>query len=388
MQQQQQQHHQNKTIHGDSAQELKKLGSNTIDAIITDPPYGYSFVGKDWDKAVIGVEIWKECLRILKPGAFAFVMSAPRQDVMARMIVNLTDAGFVMSFTPLFWAYATGFIKAKDIAKQVDKKMGVKPIKTKQKPFTSQSFTKIPLFKPKVAKEYLSHQMYDTKPNSDEAKKVHGAYAGYQPKPAVEAVLVCMKPLEEKNYTEQAMANRKGVTWLNDCRMPIADYDEYTNNNDKGRYPSNLVISDNILNTEKNKTFCRYFDLDLWLQKQFETKFIITPKPSVSEKNKGLDIYNKPKLNPDFVKQIEDQTGEINSHPTVKPIALISYLVKLGTRVNDIVLDPFMGSGTTAIACEMTARKWLGVEREQEYIEIINGRLRDLVKQQKLEDVM
>ncbi|KKM84431.1 hypothetical protein LCGC14_1299140, partial [marine sediment metagenome] len=66
---------------------MKELEDNSIDLIVTDPPYGYSFMGKNWDKAVVGVEIWKECLRVLKPGAFAFIMSAPRQDVLSRMIV-------------------------------------------------------------------------------------------------------------------------------------------------------------------------------------------------------------------------------------------------------------------------------------------------------------
>mgnify|MGYP001398426272 FL=1 len=65
---------------------LTKLDSNSVDLVVTDPPYGYSFMGKDWDKVVVGVDIWKECLRVLKPGSFAYIMSAPRQDVLSHLI--------------------------------------------------------------------------------------------------------------------------------------------------------------------------------------------------------------------------------------------------------------------------------------------------------------
>lgn len=93
-------------LHGDALHKLKELKDDSIDCICCDPPYGYSFMNKDWDKAVIGVDTWKECLRVLKPGAFAAIMSSPRQDVLSRMIVNLQDAGFRTDFTSIYWTYA------------------------------------------------------------------------------------------------------------------------------------------------------------------------------------------------------------------------------------------------------------------------------------------
>lgn len=105
-------------IHGDALEKLKDLDDDSIDLICTDPPYGYSFMGKDWDKAVPSVEIWQECLRVLKPGAFCFVMSAPRSDVQMHMIQNLTEAGFRMDFTPLIWSYAAGFPKAMNVKRK------------------------------------------------------------------------------------------------------------------------------------------------------------------------------------------------------------------------------------------------------------------------------
>src|SRR6266700_6626879 len=101
---------------------LKTIDDNSVDCVVTDPPYGYSFMGKDWDKAVPSVDIWKECVRVLKPGAFAFIMSAPRQDVLSQMVVRLSEAGFRTDFTSLYWAYASGFPKAANIGKMVDKR--------------------------------------------------------------------------------------------------------------------------------------------------------------------------------------------------------------------------------------------------------------------------
>ena len=101
---------------------LPDIESSTIDMVATDPPYGIGFMGKDWDRALPDKRVWAECLRVLKPGAFAFVMCIPRADCLSRMIISLEDAGFDVSFTPMYWAYASGFPKAQNIGKQVDKK--------------------------------------------------------------------------------------------------------------------------------------------------------------------------------------------------------------------------------------------------------------------------
>ena len=462
-------------LHGDALDRLKNIDSDSIDLMCTDPPYGYAFMNNDWDKAVIGVDIWKECLRVLKPGAFAFIMSAPRQDVMSRMIVNLQDAGFVTSFTPIFWAYASGFPKAGNISKMVDKKLGCEReiIEHKHRTTASQSNTSHEYgFGEKTNGDYTV-----TKPSSPQAKKLDGSYGGYQPKPAVEVALVCMKPLSEKNYTEQAMHNGKGITWLDDCRIPFMNEDDrektktgfvgkpmfdgsYCNNSKpspellktslqssiEGRVPANLLVSDDVLNNGKitsskgdikkagnsnkvygtfNKdvftqvpldsgSFSRYFDLDVWFA-QHLSQFIITPKANKSERNKNFDITteknvrdgrkdeenqnldsfiiknteNEQKIETDnsFKQQEEEEEEEINlknTHPTVKPVKLFSYLITLGSREHDIILDPFVGSGTTAVACHMLARGYIGIEKEQEYIDIANVRVSEFVKTQVL----
>jgi len=451
----------NRTIlEGDVSEKIKEISDNSIDLICTDPPYGYSFMNKDWDKVVISSNVWRECLRVLKPGSFAFVMSAPRQDVLYRVTKNLEDAGFNIGFTSLYWAYASGFPKAMNVSKAVDKKLGFEPEIIGKKKWNNFQKHFVP------TEDHTQRvQLNDTKPTSPQAKKLDGAYAGFQPKPAVEVILVCMKPLSQKNYVEQALYNGKGVTWFDDCRIP---FNPETNDkrlsgkgswstektaeniyqggyagdrvtsSEKGRFPANLIVSDNALDdgkkhksgtleahhiidspTTKNcygeydrlpaglhttygdeGSFSRYFDLDSW-----EAQFIITPKPSKSEKNKGLkqyqykiDMYEGEypksqvigeKVNDGRKTLIDNpfQRGETirqNTHPTVKPISLFKYLITMGSRVGDIILDPFMGSGTTAIACEKLARKWIGIEINPEYKDIIDARLKDHIRQQKL----
>ena len=104
-------------IKGDSLQELKKYDDNSIDLLCTDPPYGYSFMGRDWDKTLPPKEIFEECFRVLKPGSMAFVMSAPRSDVQYRMAEMLEKVGFRIDYTPIYWTYASGFPKAMNIGK-------------------------------------------------------------------------------------------------------------------------------------------------------------------------------------------------------------------------------------------------------------------------------
>lgn len=403
--------YENEIVEGDSLHILKQLEDESIDSIVTDPPYGYSFMNKDWDKAVVSVDHWKECLRVLKPGAFAFIMSSPRQDVLSRMIVNLQDAGFRTDFTSIYHTYASGFPKAANTSKLLQKR-GL------------------------------------------EKEELNGSYLGFQPKPALEVILVVMKPLSEKSFVDQALKNGKGVTWLDNCRIPFKNeqdvketktrftnfgyrhycenngYDRITENgqdnktesNEKGRFPANLLVSDDSLNDgkiTKSKSFLdkrvkrfkqwkeqdghertsfgnekvygfndegsysRYFDLDVWYSSQ-QAQFIITPKASTGERNKGLE-NSEPKFTTELNKWTENDyrkgNGEKttkpkqNHHPTVKPLKLMSYLITMGSRPNDIILDPFCGSGTTLIAAHQLHRRYIGIELQKEYVDIANKRL-------------
>lgn len=105
---------------GDCLQKMAELAEGSIDAIISDPPYGYSFMNKAWDIDVPSIAIFQAMFRVLKPGAFIFIMSAPRQDVSSKMIGNIAAAGFDIAFDPIEWAYASGFPKAQNIGKGID----------------------------------------------------------------------------------------------------------------------------------------------------------------------------------------------------------------------------------------------------------------------------
>ena len=496
-------------------------------------------MGKSWDKTLPPKEIFEESLRVLKPGGFAFVMSAPRSDVQYRMVQMLEEVGFQIGFSPIYWTYATGFPKAMNIGKAVDKRLGKerKVIGKKKGTYADirrDENTGQDGWSGETVSNRPRVESYITEPKSDEAKKLDGSYAGYQPKPAVEVVIVAMKPLEKKGYLDQALDNQKGITWLDNCRIPFAgmsdeeqfdkdnvaghqkfiekrkeemygggwdkparksksDYEKYVSdknnkenfsdergwnkwgeedfgetrnaqnftsedtyervsafgdteqsetkdgrnlwgkkatkkvkitkrkpreentvfktsgfkseNNDTaeasplGRFAANLLVSDDVLNVKskgqlapttgkepsnykENNThgsylgyrkemtprddgdsFSRYYSLDAWwedrvkklpeeIQRTFP--FLIVPKASKSEKNSGL---------------------ENNIHPTVKPVTLMSYLVTLGSRKGDVVLDPFSGSGTTGIACVFSERNYILIEREKEYFKIMEARI-------------
>lgn len=454
---------------GNCSKVMQGFDSDSVDLIVTDPPYGYSFMGKDWDKAVPKVAVWRECLRVLKAGGFAFVMSSPRADVLSQMIVRIGEAGFRTDFTPIYWAYASGFPKAMNIGKAVDKKFGVKQQVVgvakgmgKQNPEwngTAQGRTE----------NSFKSEYEQTKATSQEAKLLDGSYGGFQPKPAVEVIIVAMKPLSEKTFVDQALSNGKGVSWLDNARIPFEENGDVASNpvlrqakglvrkqtnddnsssyrvrqedseflvNQGGRFPANLLVSDDCLNdgnitisnggsgdATKNSldrtdigygykrtetasglggygdsgSFSRYFSLDAWFTKQFKKlpvnvqrtfPFLIEPKASKSERNKNLERLTDKEKYSDFGLAVRMENGQQtnnrsnseakktkNFHPTVKPLQLMSYLITLGSRTGDLVLDPFAGSGTTCLAAKMLGRRFLGIELNKEYLQIAEVRV-------------
>ena len=474
------------TIYNDDALiKLKEIKSNSVDSLVTDPPYGIAFMGKDWDKALPNIKIWEQCFRVMKSGSFGFIMTISRADIMSKLILQLEKVGFVTKFSPIYWTYASGFPKAMNMSKAIDKRLGLEQdIIGYRNPHLDGGIRKqtspaqFNFENPRLGKKDLKDGMIEiTSPKSKQAKELDGSYAGYSPKPAVEIIIVVMKPLSEKSYIEQAMKNQKGITWLDNVRIPTKEIikhigggkkvshfpgdhkhgkwekdtsiriDYQTHN--KGRFHANLLISDNILDTgkktksrkfkekretgvqgtgnsltfyhEKGETrgvddegdFSRYFDMDAWFYQNINLKdlpqdaqqtfpFLIIPKPSQSEKNAGLDGEPKQppvlgfrptlKSNPENWKNLIQETPygganragkRINNHATVKPVKLMSYLITLGSRKGDVILDPFLGSGTTVIAAILTSRKYIGMEINKEYFDIAIQRLKFHEKKQK-----
>jgi len=202
------------------------LPDNCIDTIITDPPYGLSFMGRNWDRGVPPVEIWRECLRVLKPGSFAFVMSSPRQDVLAKMILNLHDAGFVVSNSSIYWTYATGWPKAPNISKKIDERAGVEREVVGRSHHKQYNYSRDTAVFSKRCDGGSTGGTGDagdiTAPSTEEAKAMEGSYGGYNPKPAVEVIIVAMVPLSEKTYVDQALSRlREEERILEEIKLDI-----------------------------------------------------------------------------------------------------------------------------------------------------------------------
>ena len=442
---------------GNSLEMLKEIKSDTVDCMVTDPPYGISFMNKNWDKAVPDINIWRECFRVMKPGAFAFVMCSPRSDVQAEMVIKLKDAGFQVNFTNLYWVYASGFPKAMNISKAVDKKLGY------EREIISGS-SKDAQYSGKFDQKRSTDRIKLGSPASEEAKRLYGSYAGFQPKPGIEVIIVAMKPLSEKTYVDQALKNGKGITWLDDGRIPysdshdfekrkrgtlksppfgrngiydmmsretqgIIDIDQYLNESD--RFPANLLVQDNVIDNgivtksgtllkkhtitkgqtgsftpddwaEKEQhpskdypsdegSLSRYFSLDAWYSKNIEElpdyvqrifPFLYVPKPSPGERNEDMEGEAEQKwLKGGGGTGISDRENVMakNIHPTVKPLKLMSYLVTIGSRPGDTILDPFMGSGTTGVASKILHRDFIGFEIEGKYFEIAQQRIENKI---------
>ena len=190
---------------GDCLDVLNIFPDNYFDLFCSDPPYRVGILGQEWDqKDRDFAPIWRKVLRVLKPGAFAYILCGARQDCFWRTIVELSLAGFKIDFSPFFWAYANGFPKAHSVAKALDKKEGRVRRVIGRNPNSRERCTKDnTLFRSGT----VGKTDYVTVGDSP----LEGAYAGCQIKPAIEIILVAMKPLNQK-------AKGHGVTGSKHCR--------------------------------------------------------------------------------------------------------------------------------------------------------------------------
>jgi site-specific DNA-methyltransferase (adenine-specific) len=299
-------------IHGNSLDELKNLTDNSVDSIVTDPPYELGLLGKKWDSTGIAynIELWKECLRVLKPGGHLLTFGGTR--TYHRMTVAIEDAGFEIRDS-LAWIYGSGFPKSRTLEDGW----------------------------------------------------------GTALKPALEPIVMARKPLGEKTVAANILKWGTGGINIDATRIGTAE-----------RHPANILFDEDasIFLDEQTKGkitqghwaktkvtgFGEYGGGSseyLGVGRKAEEKgggasrFFYVAKVSKSERNKGLN------------------TPVENNHPTVKPIALMRYLVRLVTPTNGIVLDPFTGSGSTGVACIEEGFDFIGIEMTDEYIPIIKARL-------------
>lgn len=383
--------------HGDCLAVLRTMPDASVDAVVTDPPYLIDFMGKGWDSAdgIAGKpEVWAECLRVLKPGGHLLAFGATR--TYHRMACAIEDAGFEIRDS-IHWMYGSGFPKSLNVAIALDKESGAMSHRGKRASFAGNRTQGEDVER---AKSMPPHEGI-----TDLAKQWAGW--GTALKPAHEPVVVARKPLAG---TVAANVERYGTGALNidASRVRLAKGETARAGNtersdsvgygaaswqksgttpEAGRWPPNIVLSHTEDCTESacDET-CAVAELDRQgdSPSRFFPVFRYQAKASRSERDLGLD--DKPKqrcggmtatVNNSMLTGSGNprDTKRANTHPTVKPIALMEWLVTLVTPPGGVVLDPFMGSGTTGVAAVRKGFRFVGIEREDEYLAIARARI-------------
>ena len=406
-------------LHGNNLEILPTLADNSIDSIVTDPPYELGFMGKKWDSSGIAysVELWQQCLRVLKPGGHLLSFGGTR--TYHRVAVAIEDAGFELRDS-IAWLYGSGFPKSLDVSKAIDKAAGaerevignyIAPDGGRRTGGNTFSVGKEPDGRP----EGLL-----TAPSTPEAQQWQGW--GTALKPAFEPVIVARKPIEgtvannvlkwgtgglnidgSRIGTEQRNMTIKetgfGTNFMDDNWQPSGkSYDKTV----QGRWPANIILDPytaELLDEQSgdrqagafpkraDRTTNQIFkyglqerDKRINLDSGGASRFFYVAKASKRDRNEGLEELPK-KTNSEWPQSLDgnDSRGaepRQNFHPTVKPTSLMEYLIKLVTPPNGIVLDPFTGSGSTGKAAILQGFDFIGIEMTEEYLPIIEGRFR------------
>jgi site-specific DNA-methyltransferase (adenine-specific) len=275
-------------ICSDNVIAMRNIADNSVDACITDPPYGMDIVGVGWDHNVPPVDTWKEVYRVLKPGAFVLSFCAP--EFYHRMAVAVEDAGFLPR-DMVVWMVTTKMAKANRM------KPAHEPIFVAQKPLDGTILQNLDKWGCGAINTTTTRVPWDGKPPTGWIKggSKRRAFGGDVAKAA-----------DQKNETEDA--------------------------NPTGRYPTNII---------------GHFD------EPDHQKYFYAPRATRKER------------------------GEYNDHPTPKPIALMRYLCRVYAPKGGLVLDPFLGSGSTAIGALQEGINFVGIDLDQHYCDIAERRIQD-----------
>lgn len=382
----------NQIIHGDCFNVLKDIPDNSIDLVLTDPPYGLKFMGKEWDHGVPGVQFWEQALRVAKPGAHLMAFGGTR--TFHRLAVAIEDAGWEIRDT-LMWVYGSGFpCKSHDVSKGIDKAAGAKrEIVGQRNPyFDGGKRAKYSTASSNVYGAWKAIVMEDgtipiTAPATPEAKQWEGW--GTALKPAWEPIILARKPLIG-TIAENVLKYGTGGINVDGCRVETDELARkiYNNKGDAltwggtygkggvhgnqiGRWPANLIHdgSEEVVGLFPKTTVCGGAK-----KTNHNTGMFGLGQPGY--------VYNVTDGNNRSAarffycaKASRKERGEGNTHPTVKPLALMKYLITLGLPPGGTVLDPFCGSGTTALACKELGRNYICIEKELEYYRIACNRL-------------
>jgi site-specific DNA-methyltransferase (adenine-specific) len=436
-------------LKGDCLQKLKELKDNSVDSVVTDPPYEIGFMGKGWDDSGIAnnPELWKEVLRVLKPGGHLLSFSHSR--TYHRQAVAVEDAGFEIR-DQIMWIYGSGFPKSHNIGKAVDKIEGnereVVGVSDNTRDRNNHEYNSVGNFG--------SNEIIET--------KGHSPYEGWGTalKPAHEPIVMARKPFKG-NVANNVLEWGTGGINVDGCRIgsevrttPIHSTDVKEDNTlfglhptiqhhreetTLGRFPANIIFDEEAgkildeqsgirktggVKTQVDNGANQPINLGGGLTKPREaseggaSRFFYCPKSSKKDRNEGMPeqvpqftgrprredgsvIYKethpeewaevmktKPRKEKTSLAASEEilqptTKGTMNTHPTVKPTDLMAYLIRLITPKGGLVLDPFMGSGSTGKAAVREGMNFIGIEREDEYMEIAKSRIDYELKKNK-----
>lgn len=429
--------------HGDCLEVMRTMPDASVDAIVTDPPYGLGFMGKHWDHGAPGPDFWREMHRLAKPGAHLLAFGGTR--TVHRIAASVEDAGWEIR-DMLVWAYASGFPKSLDVSKALDKRAGH---------WRGRAGAVV------VDEQPAKGTEYERTPKGDPVTAAAAAAAGWGTalKPAWEPIVMARKPLigsVADNWLEhgtgalnidgtripgQWTSWRRGDGSINPDGAGFGSWVESVGGDPGnaarnpesplGRWPSNVLLSDPELFDEPNpyvvgsgavmgpsapasgptwegpsgspsRSPFKGTDRDpqFYGDSGGYSRFFIIPKADRADREPvlgglalrsegdGTTVRNARCATCHRVKFAADadrchcdapvweaSSLRANVHPTVKPTDLMRHLVRLVTPPGGTVLDPFLGSGTTAIAAEMEGFDWIGIEREAEYVAIAEARL-------------
>jgi DNA modification methylase len=454
--------------HGDCIEVMATFEAESIDAIVTDPPYGLEFMGKGWDKlgattevAAEGADIshpfrdgsrrvrygesarsmqdwheaWaREAFRVAKPGAHLLAFGGTR--TYHRLAAAIEDAGWEIRDT-LVWAYASGFPKSLDVSKAIDKAAGAERVASGAPSNLQCEFVRagVPCEGHggiERSQSGATIHALPTAPATDLAREWQGW--GTALKPAWEPIVLARKPLRGTvagNVTEWGT----GALNIDGCRIDGSErsgggprptrvatggfnMSEAGDRPEGGRWPANVILTDPIFDGDTpgvvgggiadggisvrrngvagspdspvgnfgavmapgtpdagygdSGTYSRFFLIPKAARTDREP--VLGGLPERAIKAPGMSGVTTV-TNGTSDKQYEGNTKRANVHPTVKPTDLMRHLVRLVTPPGGVVLDPFLGSGTTAIAAELEGFEWVGIEREAEYCAIAEARL-------------
>ena len=432
--------------HGDCREVMQTLHPESVDSIVSDPPYGLSFMGKGWDHGVPGVEFWAEALRVAKPGAHLLAFGGTR--TFHRLACAIEDAGWEIRDC-VMWVYGSGFPKSHDVSKAIDKAAGAEREVVGRgvcgETAISDKAGEVAGYRPKAY--YEGRTGFDiTAPATDAARQWSGW--GTALKPAWEPVIVARKPLCG-TVAENVLTHGTGGINVDGCRVASSDqiaavtgkatlcgtrdgYDrpwkhdpaalaarqERANAaiekaNTLGRWPANVIHdgSDEVVglfpqtgassgrprrNTAAahNATNSMGKSVADWTTLGHDdnggsaARFFYCAKASKADRDEGCEEMEQKEagIKNDSGRGFSetDPMAKImrrNNHPTVKPTALMRYLCRLVTPPGGIVLDPFMGSGSTGKAAVLEGFRFIGIERDPEYFEIAKRRIQAAMEQ-------